>query len=300
MTSTGTASVPSIQERIAERMTHLPTLPSSVARLQVVINDPRSTVADVESVIRPDAALTANILRMANAPFFGMARKVDSVKQAALVLGMRRVYEATVSVEFSRVIPKRLPGYELDASEFWLHCVAVAVFAERLAQGAGKRAPQMLFTGGLLHDVGKLVIGSFLAEEPGLVAASLRGGGMTLAAAERELLGTTHAEVGGTICDRWRLPPPIAWAARWHHTPTVATAGVDRPLIDLVHLANDLAHLLGFGADTGELHRSLDESAADRLGLKVKQVEQVAAEAVEPVRELAELFAAPSEKGRIP
>lgn len=293
MTSPGTTSL-SIPVRIVERMTQLPALPTSVARLQVAINDSRSTAADVERVIRPDPALTANLLRMANSPFFGMSRKIDSVKQAVMILGMRRVYEATVSVAFANVLPKHLPGYEIAASEFWLHCVGVAILGERLARQAGSRAPDMIFTAGLLHDVGKLVIGSFLSEHPERLASSLEGSGATLVTAERELLGTTHAEVGGAICDRWQLPSPIAWSARWHHTPGVAAGGVDRALLDLVHVANDLAHCLGLGADSGELQRSIDEQAVARLGLGAEQLELVAAEAIEHVRQLAELFAAPA------
>jgi len=297
MTSTGTASVRSAQHRIAERMSRLPMLPTSVARLQAAINDPRSTAADLEKAVRPDAALTANLLRMANSPFFGMPRKIESVKQAVMILGMRRVYEATVSAAFARVIPKRFPGYDLDASEFWLHCVGTAVLGERLARAASGRAPDLIFTAGLLHDVGKLVIGSFLAEEPELVKACLQGSGATLIAAERELLDTTHAEVGGAVCDRWQLPSPISWAARWHHTPSVVGGGVDRALVDLIHVANSLAHLLGMGVDAAELQRALDQSAMSRLGLKVKQIETVAAEAFDDVRNLADLFSTPAEKG---
>ncbi len=298
MTSPGASALRTPQGRIVERMSRLPTLPASVARLQAAINDSRSTAADVETAIRPDAALTTNLLRMANSPFFGMPRKVESVKQAVMILGTRRVYEATLSAAFARVIPKRLPGYELEAAEFWLHCVGGAILSERLARAAMGRAPELIFTAGLLHDVGKLVIGSVLGDEPGQLQGSLAGSGATLLGAERALLETTHAEVGGLVCDRWQLPTPISLAARWHHAPSAAPAGVDRSLVDLVHVANDLAHLLGFGTDAGELQRTIDEAAVRRLGLSVKQAEEVAAGAVEHIQQLAELFAgAAAEKG---
>lgn len=297
MTTTSNAAVRSAPRRIAERMSRLPTLPTSVARIQAALNDARTTANDVERAVRPDAALTTNLLRMANSPFFGMARKVESVKQAVMVLGLRRVYEATVGAAFSRVIPKRLPGYDLDAAAFWLHCVATAILSERLARAAHGRAPELIFTAGLLHDVGKLVIGSFLAEEPALVKEELRGTGATLIGAERALLETTHAEVGLEVCDRWQLPQAIGWAARWHHAPSAATAGIDRVLVDLVHVANDLAHMLGLGTDVAELQRALDEPAVTRLGLRPKQAEAVAAEAVDDVQSLAQLFLAPTEKG---
>jgi len=128
-----------LKQRILDATAALPLLPSSVMRLRTVLDDPRSSADAVEAVVRPDAALTGNLLRMANSAFFGVPRRIESVRQAITLLGMRRVYEAAVGASFLCLIPERLLGYGLEASAFWRHCVAVAVLGERLAIGCASR-----------------------------------------------------------------------------------------------------------------------------------------------------------------
>jgi putative nucleotidyltransferase with HDIG domain len=280
-----------LKQRIVNATAGLPLLPSSVMRLRTVLDDPRSNAEAVEAVVRPDAALTGNLLRMANSAFFGVPRHIESVRQAITLLGMRRVYEAAVGASFLCLIPERLLGYGLEAGAFWRHCVAVAVLGERLAVGCGKSPPPLAFTAGLLHDIGKLAVAPFLAEVEGEVRSRLRAGGGSLLEAERELLGVTHAEVGSALADRWQLPTAICRAVRWHHDPGASGDVGERLLVDLVHLANDLAHLLGFGVDAGELCREVDGAAAARLGLRIRQVEAVVAQSTQQIEQLADLFA---------
>jgi len=142
-------------------------------------------------------------------------------------------------------------------------------------------------------------VGPFLAEVADEVRGRLRAERGSLLGAERDLLGVTHPEVGAALADRWQLPTPMCRAVRWHHEPGESGDGNERLLSDLVHLANDLAHLLGFGADAGELHREVDAAAAARLGLKIRQVEAVVAQSTQPIEELADLFAPPASKPKV-
>lgn len=277
-------------ERILESADRLPTMSTAVSRLHTLIHDPRAGASDLERVIKPDPTLTANLLRMANSPLFGAPRRVTSVKHAITLLGMKRVYEAAVSASFIKLIPSRLPGYEMESKKFWDHSGAVAVLAERLATELGLKAPDLIFTAGLLHDVGKLVIGAFLAEQSAQMRAQLVQAETTLYATEQELLGTTHAEVGAGLCEKWQLPRQLAWAARWHHQPESIAAEVDHVLVDLVHVANNLSHAIGFSTDTGELARSVDPTSMTRLGLTVQRLEHLAGTTLEFVSAMGDVF----------
>jgi putative nucleotidyltransferase with HDIG domain len=276
-------------DRALERIKKLPTLSAATGRLAALIRDERSGAADFEKVIRPDMALTANLLRMANSAYFGLRCRAESVRQAITLLGLKRVFEVAASAAFAPVIPRLLPGYEVEAAAFWLHSAAVAVLSERLALELRCGTPDLLFTAGLLHDVGKLVVGSFVAEEQGAILRRVRQG-QSFIAAEKEVLGLTHAELGARVAEAWSLPPAVAWAARWHHEPTAAPPEVDRNLVSLVHAADALAHQLGFGADTGELAREIDSAAEGRLGLKARRLEVVASGSLESIREMGNLF----------
>ncbi len=278
---------------ILDRVHDLPTLPGSVGRLAALLEDERSGAGDFERIIRPDPALTANLLRIANSAWFGLRSRADTVRQAITLLGVRRVFEAAASAALLRVIPPRLAGYEIDAAAFWQHSIAVAVLAERLGQEIRGRPPDLTFTAGLLHDLGKLVIGVFVSQESGPILDRVRNGAIPFVRAEREVLGVDHAEVGGEVARAWRLPDAALWAARWHHQPCQAPSQVDGALVDLVHTADGLAHSLGLGADAGEMARHIDASVKARLGLRTGRLERVASESIDPIREMSSLLLQP-------
>lgn len=278
-------------ERILSRVKELPALSSAVVRLSALARDERSSAADFEKAIRPDPALTANLLRLVNSAFFGLRCRAESVRQAVTLIGLRRTSEVAAAAALGPVIPRLLPGYEIAASAFWLHCVAVGVLSERLSGELGVKRPDLTFTAGLLHDLGKLAIGIFVADASGEILARTRQGGMSFVAAERVVLGVDHAEVGAEVAQAWKLPAAIADVSRWHHEPGRAPDGADRLLVDLVHVADALAHSLGMGADVGEMARAVDPATEARLGIRARRLEHVAGESLEEIRELERQFA---------
>ncbi len=277
-------------ERLVSRLKQLPALSATAVRLSALARDERSGAADFEQVIRVDPALTANLLRLVNSAYFGLRSKAETVRQAVAYLGLKRTSEVALAAGLGAVLPPRLPGYEVDASAFLLHCTAVAVLAERLSKELQVARADLTFTAGLLHDVGKLAIGVFVAEESGAILGHVRSEGRAFVLCEREALGFDHAEVGETVAKTWNLPLAVQAAARFHHTPASAAEGPVGLTVALVHLADALAHSLGLGADAGELARMMDPAVKTRLGAKASRLERVAGESLNEIRELAQLL----------
>jgi putative nucleotidyltransferase with HDIG domain len=273
-------------EQIMKRVKTLPTLPTAVARLAQLLADERSSAAEFEAVMRPDPALTANLLRLANAVLVRPVDEVASVRQAIVRLGLRRVFDLAAGAGFARSLPNFLPGYRLSAAEFWRHCVAVASLGERLAATLRLPASDFVFTAGLLHDVGKLAVGAFLEEDFAALRPLLDEEPITFFEAEQTVLGADHAEIGARLAAAWGLPAAIAAASRWHHAPDNAPSEAPQQLIDLIHVADNLAHSLGFGSDVGELRRAESPDAVVRLGLTVRAIEEAAADAAPAVQQL--------------
>jgi putative nucleotidyltransferase with HDIG domain len=279
---------------LLKRVEDLPTLNTSVAKLAALLQDERARASDFEELIRPDPAMTANLLRMANTPFFGARQKVASVSHALAVMGTKRAFEATAAAAFSNVIPPLIPGYKMDARGFWIHSAAVAILSEGLSRELRLSAPALTFTTGLLHDIGKLAIGTFLFEAWNPVVAAMQLKDTPFTRAERQVFGTDHAEVGGLISDHWGLPEIIGTAIRGHHSPDGAPSPEEQTMVDLIHAADALAHQVGQGVDPSDWSMPMDPLVKDRLGINEPVLEAVTAGCLEPIQQAGGAFHPPA------
>lgn len=233
--------------RIVEHTKSVGTVPTAAAQVFSLINDPKATAADFERVIRPDVGLTANLLRCANSAYYRATREITSVRDAISRMGLRRVFELAASASFAKTIPGKLAGYAIDSRQYWNHSVAAAVLADRIGRQAGFTYPDLAFTAGLLHDIGKLVISNYLSENPS--AMSLADGVFRSIESEHATLGVDHAVLGEALGLSWSLPKDIAASARWHHTPLEAPTATLRSLAAVVQVADAAAHLKELGID---------------------------------------------------
>lgn len=275
------------KESIIREIEAFPSIPSTAGKILSLLDDPKTSAQQIGEILRYDPGLTANILKLTNSSYFGLASKVGSVNQALVLLGWKRLAQLILSACASAVMIEPVPGYDLQPGELWRHSIAVSVVAEGLSKELGVTGVDEVFTAALLHDVGKLVLGIFIQENTSSVDdESMRG--VSFEKVERRLFGTDHAEIGAQILTNWSFPETIVSAVRWHHDPDAA----DEPsnLIDIVHIANVLCLMIGIGIGREGLQYIPSEAATQRLGLKGEQLEMVAAQAIGWVEELSESF----------
>lgn len=261
------------------------TVPSSVAQIFSLINDPKTCANDFERVVRPDVGMTANLLRCANSTYYRATREITSVRDAINRMGLRRVFEVAASSSFAQAIPSKLTGYRLTAQDYWDHSVAVAVLADRIGREAGFTYPDLAFTSGLLHDLGKIVVASFLAGSPEGVWPE---GGFKTVEQERELLETDHAQLGELLALKWNLPKEICGAARWHHEPDSAPSATLRYLSTVIQVADGAAHAAAGGKEGASV--PLDPDALERLNLAPERVMDIVAVAKSEIDRTAEML----------
>ncbi len=251
----------------------LPTIPQALVELQQVLAQPKVSIEQIDRVIRSDPALTGNILRLANSAAFGLSRKVSDISQALTLMGFRVISNLAYTAAFSNSIPAEFPGYRLTAAQYLRHSYVVGVLAEALATAA--HLPQRAyFTAGLLHDVGKLVLGTFVATHDSELSQRLESEHLTFVQLEREVLGVDHGQVAAWVGEHWQLPPELIAAAELHHHPDDAPAEFQQ-IVDVVHVADTALHCFGFGADLGELARSIQKNSLDRLHVDAELIEKV-------------------------
>jgi|GEM_PF-715306 len=262
------------------RIRQLPTLPRALLDLQQALSDPDVSVSRVEQLIRSDPSLAANTLRFANSAAFGLSRQVTDIAQAITLVGLRMLANLAHTAAFSKAIPSDFPGYHITADEFLRHSYAVGVMAESLMRATQAPPDLPYFTAGLLHDVGKLVLGTFVATHDEELSRRLQTESLSFVRLERDVLGVDHGEVAAWVAEHWRLPPELIDPARFHHTPSQATTAL-QPVVDVVHVADMAAHCLGFGADLGELARSIDQGACSRLEISAEVLEAAVSASLE-------------------
>ena len=272
-------------KNITSLLKSFPSMPGAAVKLLVLMDDPDINVAQIEAILGQDPGLMANVLKLANSAYFGMPSKVGSIKQAVLLLGLKRLMQIVIASCVSAIMDKPVTGYDLPPGELWHHSIGVTVAAEGLMKELKIEAGEEIFTAALLHDVGKLVVGEFIENDIRRIEAALSQG-ISFETAENMVLGTNHADVGAQILTQWSLPPSIVSAVRWHHSPESAD-GTDM-MVDIIHVANVLCLMIGVGVGRDGLQYRPSEEVVERLGLEPYHLEKVASQVLQWLSELSQ------------
>ncbi|MGD8344193.1 MAG: HDOD domain-containing protein [Desulfobacterales bacterium] len=271
-------------QKIAAAIQSFPGMPGTAVKLLGLIDDPSMRVSQIEEILRHDSGLTANVLRLANSAYFGIPSKIGSIRQAVILLGIKRLIQMVIAVCVSAIMDRSVLGYDLPPGELWRHSIAVSVAAEGLVKELKIEASEEIFTAALLHDVGKLVLGEFVKDDFNKIATAVSEG-VSFEAAETMVLGTNHAEVGAQILTLWSLPAEIIHAVQWHHDPeAVERTGT---MLDIVHVANVMSILIGIGIGRDGLQHQPSVAVSERLGLEPYALEKVASQTMQWVNELS-------------
>lgn len=269
--------------RIALDIEAFPGMPTTAAKLLPLLEDSDTTAAEIESILKYDPGLTANILKLTNSAYFGIPTRISSVRQAIVLLGWKRLLQVVTTICMSPLMNKTIPGYDLPRGALWQHSIAVSVAAEVLVNALKIPDADEVFTAALLHDVGKLILGGFVKEDIEQIEDMVTKG-ITFDVAESMVLGTNHAEIGGQILGKWSFPSELVSAVQWHHDPESCEESCN--LSDIVHVANTMGIMTGYGKIDQDLALEHFSAVADRLGLAPENLEEMAQQTAAQVKKL--------------
>jgi len=264
-----------------------PGMPVTATKLLPLLENADSSTSEIESILKYDPGLTANILKLTNSAYFGIPTQVSSVKQAIILLGWKRLLQVVMTICMSPLMQKTIPGYDMPRGELWKHSIAVSVAAEILVKTLKIRDADEVFTSALLHDVGKLILGSFVKEDLEQIEAMVMKG-ISFDVAESMVLGTNHAEIGGQILRKWSFPIELVNAVQWHHDPESCKQSCT--LSDIVHVANTIGLMTGYGKVEKEPAIEPIGPVTDRLGLKADDIEDISRQTAAGVEKLSGLW----------
>jgi putative nucleotidyltransferase with HDIG domain len=260
------SSAEPLQLDIEEVTDGLEPIPQIALRIIRMINEEKHDLFHVASEVRKDQAISAKVIQLCNSGFFHRGSNIDSIDRALVVMGDRGLLNLVASASLQHYFPNTTGGYSLSKGGLYQHSLGVAQLAEQIARHTSGMAPDVAYTAGLLHDIGKAALDQHLGGAASLLYQRTQEEGQTLLQAEKELLGATHTWVGAVLASRWELPASLARVIEHHHTPE--DAGEDDMLTHIVYFADLLMSRLKVGQEMERMDTSRLGQRLARLGLE--------------------------------
>jgi HD-like signal output (HDOD) protein/ActR/RegA family two-component response regulator len=235
-----------------QRMGTLPSLPSIYYELVEAVGRPDSSISKVCEIILRDQSLTSRLLKLANSAFYASRSEISTIEGAAQLIGLRQIQDLVLATSVIKTFGK-LPKQLVDVTSFWEHSIACGIACALLAERRHDPMPERLFIGGLLHDIGRLVMFLNAPEESNEILQRCENQGQLACKVEREVLGFDHALIGAQLISSWKLPKSFAEMVGGHHVPPKSSL-ISQDVF-LVHYADFITTALQFG-NSGEKYAS--------------------------------------------
>ena len=247
MTGTIQTSLMDIQPgELVDLIQDIPTLPVIHQTLCAKMRDPQVNVPEIADIITQDPALTAKILQLVNAAFYGNTGSVKTISRAVVILGFRAVRSAALAISVFDYFHDEQSSAAIDMAKFWEHSAAVAGICKVLAEKLNIDEREEAYVVGLLHDAGKLLIKRHFPEDFDSACEVAGEQHLSWLDCENALFQVTHSGIAATVFEGWDFPPSVIEAVDCHHHPTRATGHTQ--LAALVHVADFVSYQLEHGA----------------------------------------------------
>ena len=259
-----------IKTRIINKMKEIKSFPQFVVETLRKLNDPTSSASDVAVSLSRDEGLVLRTLKLANSAAYGMSRNISDVSEAIALLGYKNTSNIVLAATVYSIMDKGLNGYALDRGELWRHSLTAAYAARYIAQETKKIPPEEAYVGGLLHDIGKVVLNDYVHFGYGLIIEEVEEKGISFTEAEQKIIGFDHCAVGSLLVERWNLPKGYCHSTLLHHNPNglEPECAEYQPLVDVVSVANSICLMMGIGLGADGLQNYIYHEPLERLGIK--------------------------------
>ena len=277
-----------LRRYIDKAMVDLPSLPNVVVEILDATNSEGASTGQIEKLVSMDQAIVTKLLKVVNSAYFGLPRQVTDVKQVISILGLHQVRNLVLSIGVLNALESPNPRVAAIQSQLWQEAFGSAKIADMIAEQKRleKGVRDHVYIGGLLHDIGRLFLFTLFRSPYEQVIMESLDRDEPLTVTERRVLGTTHAELGGVLADRWNFPTELIEMIRDHDQP------VDRslpPNVICVSIADKLVSAVVENEIEG-ISACLDEGSRIWLGLESAQIESLGYSASEQIKQASEVM----------
>jgi len=270
------------KDELINKAGDLKVLPFVARKLLETLNDEGCSIDDLSSIIEKDQTIAARVLKISNSALYGLRHEVTSLPQAILILGFKTIRSLVLSVS-TRSLYK---NFGITEKILWDHSVGAGIAAKMISAGFGSEVIELSFVGGLMHDLGKVVMNNETPDEFAEVMMKIYNEDIDSITAETEKYGYTHAEIGSGVVEKWGFAPLLVDILKYHHLNNVKLAEFKDPAVAkavaIANLADNVCKVLAIGyrnpSDKIELH-ALPSSVflkltRDRINTLVKNIEE--------------------------
>ena len=261
-------------EDIISAIDTLTPIPPVAAQIMALAEDEYSSMSDISDLIVHDPSITASLLKICNSAYFGLTRKVESVRDAITLLGLDQIVELVLLNSTAENFKDEPDGYGLGEGELWHHAVLSAHVAKMLAENHGAaRKKHLIFTAALLKDIGKLIMGRYVAFSFEKINILVGSKGYSFNEAEKEVIGMNHEEIGALLGEKWRFGKKLVYIIRNHHMSEEACR--DDAETALVYLADIVCMMIGFGTGVDGLAYRFYSDVLKRMNLNDNDLQKI-------------------------
>ncbi|MFV2033249.1 MAG: HDOD domain-containing protein [Gammaproteobacteria bacterium] len=272
---------------LVSKIDKLVSLPDIYYRLETAIESPASTVDDLARLLGSDPDLCARLLSLANSVFYSFPAKIETIDRAVSTIGLRQIRELVLVTSVMKMFTG-IPIKAVSMSSFWEHSVAVGVLAKSIAQYLGQSQAERYYITGLLHDIGRLVLYLKLPDLMSDLLAKSEAEKQNLYILEQELLSYSHAEAGGRLLERWKVPQSIYEPVQYHHRPTDAHEYAQ--MACAIQIADAWVNKNKVGTSGEKFTPSIDSEATKLLGIQENEMDEIWTLALDDIKDVIRQF----------
>lgn len=250
-------------ETIAKHETELSSFPDIFFRIKEVLDDDAASAEKIAAVVSTDMSLSAKLIKLVNSPLYGFPQTIDSISRAVALVGGKELSTLALGISAINYF-KDIPPELVNMRTFWRHSIACGVFAKMLAATQTGLSPERFFIGGLLHDVGRLLMFKKLPYASTEAMLFARENSIPLVEAERSILEFCHTDISTPLLKEWQFPESISNMINYHHSPMEYPNPLEPAII---HIADNLANAVEVAEGGMYVIPGIEEDAWNILGI---------------------------------
>lgn len=241
-------------------------------------DNPNASINDFQNIIKTIPGLSAKLLRIANSAFYAQKNRIKSIAEAIILIGLKSLKNLVIAESlYSSSFGQDAKGYKLGRGELWVHSITTAIAAETITIEKAYKNPDQFFLAGLLHDIGKMLLGPCLTDYIDEIMSAVNNEKISFDAAEQKVLGFDHARIGARVLQFWDLPKLYTDTLTAHHHPEILAGKDTQQYAEIIHIADMLSYNINKGAGIDGKYYIFDKNLLIKYKIDSSSMERITA-----------------------